>query len=395
MKIKLFFFLIVLNFVLATNLDAQNKIQFDESGYQSVLQRSKKEQKPVFYMLYATWCTHCNKMKSEVFTDTLVINYMNKNFIMAWQDAEKGEGDYFKKKYGIRFYPTFLFLNEDGKELYNMSGEFTSDTFIKEAKNALVQEKQIVYLEQEFLADISNPDKCLAYISALNKGRDRKLLSPIAHQYLATQSESQLVSSTNWKIIANAVTDIQSREFQYVLQNQAAFEAVASSKRVKRKIENIVNELLQPSVEYKDSITYNKKRLIAQTIHTRSVDSLLFDFDIKITEKTSNWKKYKAITLASTDEFYAKNAKELQEIAFNYWKHITDPASLKIAIRWAQQSLALNDSYDTQVLLAKLYQKTKDNKEALIWANKAKDRNASLGWKTKEADDVLAELSQK
>lgn len=394
MKIKLSFILTVLALVLVNNLKAQNKIQFDESSYESVLQRSKKEHKPIFYMIYATWCAHCNKMKSEVFTDTLVINFMNKNFIMAWQDAEKKEGDYFKKKYGIRFYPTFLFLNEDGKELYNISGEFKSDAFINEAKNALVKEKQLIYLEQEFLADVSNPDKCLAYISALNKGRDRSLLSPIAHQYLATQSESQLVTSTNWKIIANGVTDIQSREFQYVLQHQPAFEAIASSKRVKRKIENIVTELLQPAVEYKDSISYNKKRLIAQTIHTRSNDSLLFDFDKKIAEKTLNWKKYKAVTLASTEEFHYKDAKELQEIAANYWKHISDPVSLKTAIRWAQQSLALNDSYDTQVLLAKLYQKIKDNKEALIWANKAKDRNAALGWKTKEADDVLAELSQ-
>jgi thioredoxin-related protein len=395
MKIKLFFFLIVLNIVLAPNLGAQNKIQFDESGYQSVLQRSKKEQKPVFYMLYATWCAHCNKMKSEVFTDTLVINYMNKNFIMASQDIEKGEGDFFRKKFGIRFYPTFLFLNENGKELYNMSGEFKAEAFIKEAKNALTKEKQLVYLEQEFLADVSNSDKCLAYLTALNKGRDRTLLSPIAHQYLATQDDSQLVSSNNWKIIANGVTDIQSREFQYVLQHQKEFEAVASPKRVQRKIENIVTELLTPAVEYKDTIAYNKKRLIAQTIQSRKNDSLLFDFDMRIAEKTMNWKKYKAVTKASTELFLYKDAKSLQEIASNYLKHIADTASLKYAIQWAQQALTLNETYDTQILLAKLYQKTNDPKQAIDWANKAKARNGALGWKTKEADDLLLELGQK
>ncbi|WP_309641623.1 thioredoxin fold domain-containing protein [Flavobacterium sp.] len=395
MKIKLSFIFTLLALVLVANLSAQNKIQFDESGYQSVLQRSKKEHKPIFYMLYATWCAHCNKMKSEVFTDTLVVNFINKNFIPAWQDAEKGEGDFFKKKFGIRFYPTFLFLNEDGKELYNTSGEFKSDTFVSEAKNALVKEKQLVYLEQEFLADVSNSDKCLAYLSALNKGRDRTLLSPIAQQYLATQSESQLVSNTNWKIIANGVTDIQSREFQYVLTHQAAFEAVASPKRVQRKIENIVTELLTLPVEFRDTIDYTKKRMIAETIHTRKNDSLLFDFDIRIAEKTMNWKKYKAITQKSTDEFALKDAKTLKDIASNYLKHIADTASLKYAIRWTQQALTLSDTYDIQILLAKLYQKNKDYKEALEWANKAKAKNESLGWKTKDADDLLVELSQK
>lgn len=171
-------------------------------------------------MMYATWCAHCNKMKSEVFTDTLVINFMNKNFICASQDVEKGEGDFFRKKFGIRFYPTFLFLNEDGKELYNTSGEFTAATFVVEAQNSLTKEKQLTYLEEQFLTDVSNSDKCLAYLMALNKGRDRNLLSPIAHQYLATQPNDKLVSANNWKIIANGVTNPQCREFQYVLNHQ-------------------------------------------------------------------------------------------------------------------------------------------------------------------------------
>jgi thiol-disulfide isomerase/thioredoxin len=233
---------------------AQQKLDFDESGYQSILARAKKEQKPIFYMMYASWCSHCNKMKSEVFTDTLVINFMKKNFICASQDIEKGEGDFFRKKFGIRFYPTFLFLDEDGKELYHTSGEFTPTNLIAEAQNAMTKEKQFPYLEQQFLSDVSNSDKCLAYLMALNKGRDRNLLAPIAMKYLATQSENQLISANNWKIIANGVTDPQSREFQFVLQHQKEFEAVASQKRVQRKIENIVVELLTPALEYKDTV---------------------------------------------------------------------------------------------------------------------------------------------
>ena len=129
MKKSFKFIIAVFLIFISSQLKAQNKLEFDESGYKSVKERSVKEHKPIFYMLYASWCAHCNKMKSEVFTDTLVINYMKKNFICAWQDVEKGEGDFFRKKFGVRFYPTFLFLNEDGKELYNVSGEFNSQMF--------------------------------------------------------------------------------------------------------------------------------------------------------------------------------------------------------------------------------------------------------------------------
>lgn len=395
MKIKLTIFLMLFAMNFSGQLCAQTHLELDESGYQAVIQRSKKEHKPIFYMLYATWCTHCNKMKNEVFTDTAVIDFMNKNFIVAGQDIERGEGEMFKKKYGVKFFPTFVFMDQDGKELYNISGEYKSENFITEAKNALTKEKQLPYLENEFLTDISNAEKCLAYLSALNKGRDRQLLSPIAHKYLATQTEAQLVSSINWKIIANGVTDIQSREFQYVIKHQKEFEAVASAKRIQRKMENIVTEMLNPAYEMRDTITYEKKRLIAQTINTVKNDSLLFDFDMKMAEKTKNWKKYKAVTLASTDKFLQKNARALEDIASNYLKYVTDVESLKRAIDWALQSSKLNETYDSQILLSKLYQKIKNHSEALSWANKAKNRNAAMGWKTKEADDILLELGQK
>ena len=374
---------------------AQDEIIFDDSGYQSVLQRSKKEHKPIFYMLYATWCAHCNKMKTEVFKDTLVAHFMNKNFICAWQDAEKEEGNDFRKKYGIKFYPTFIFIDENGKELYNFGGEFKTADFITEAKNAIIPEKQLPYLEQQFLADKSNPDKCLAYLTALNKGRDRTLLSPVAHQYLATQSESQLVSSINWKIIANGVTDIQSREFQYVLQHQKEFEAVSSHKRVLRKTTNIVTELLDPPLENKDTIRYNQKRIIAKMIVSPKNDSLVFSYDIALAEKMNNWKKYKSLTIANVEKYVYSDAKVLQTISSNYLKNIADIASLKYAILWMQHSVSLSETYDGQILLAKLYQKTKDSKQAILWANKARDKNNALGFKTKEADDLLVELGKK
>jgi len=334
-------------------------------------------------------------MKSEVFTDTLVINYMKKNFVCAWQDAEKGEGEFFKKRFGIRFFPTFLFLDEDGKELYNTSGEFASKVLIAEAQNALTKEKQLTYLQEQFLKDVSNSDACLAYLTALNKGRDRNLLSPIAHQYLATQEESQLVSPNNWKIIANGVTDLQSKEFQYVLKHQKEFEAVASPKRVQRKIENIVVELLTPALEYKDTISYSQRRLIAKTIQSPKNDSLVNSFDMQMAERTKNWKKYQAITIESVDKYYSKDLKTLKDVATNYLKNINNTSGLNAAIRWMKQVVATLETYDNQMLLARLYKKNKNTKEALQYATAAKNKNGSMGFNTKDADDLLAELNSK
>lgn len=392
MNLRLF---ILLFGLLSLNISAQSKIDFDSSGYNSVMQRAKKEHKPVFYMLYATWCAHCNKMKQEVFTDTLVSNFINKHYISAWQDIEKGEGEMFKKKFGIKFFPTFIFFDENGKELYNISGEFKPAEFVAEAKNALIPEKQLPYLEAQFNADVSNADKCLAYLSALNKGRDRQLLSPIAAKYLATQKDEQLISANNWKIIANGVTDIQSREFQYVLGHIKEFEGVSSAKRVQRKIENTVNEFLSPAVELSDTLTYHKRRSIAQTINMRRVDSLLFGFDTQLAIKVNNWKNYRKATAANTEKFAWNDAKTLLDIAGNYQKNIVESTALLDAIKWTQRAISLNETYDAEILLARLYLKNKDKNQARNWAEKAKAKNAAFGWKTAEADEILTQIGTK
>src|SRR6476620_8838675 len=183
MKLRQKFAVLVFALIHGALLQAQNETHFDQSGYQSVLQRSKKEHKPVFYLVYADWCPHCTKMKAEVFKDSMVANFMNKNFVCASQDLEKGEGEFFKKKYGIRAFPTFLFLNESGALLYNFNGEYQSTAFLTEVKNVLDPEKQLPYLEKQFYADPSNGNKCLAFLTTLKKGAERTMLNPHAQKY--------------------------------------------------------------------------------------------------------------------------------------------------------------------------------------------------------------------
>jgi len=97
----------------------------------------------------------------------------------------------------------------------------------------------------------------------------------------------------NWRIIANGVSDIQSRPFQYVLQHQKEFASVSSPVRVEKKIINIVTELLKPYADGLDTLNYKKNRPIAKTIQLHKTDSIIFTYDIQIAERTKNWSAYK------------------------------------------------------------------------------------------------------
>jgi len=388
---------IYLFFLLLTfsNVNSQNQFVSDDVSYKTGLETAKAQNKPLFVMLYADWCPHCNQMKKEVFNDPFVIDFLNKNNVCIFKNIEKEDGKALKDKYNTKSLPTFLFLDSDKTLLYVLKGEMGKTEFMTEAGYALKPTMQLPYLEKEFLSDTGNSAKFFAYLNTLKKGKDRTDLSPATHLYLNTQSDAQLLSETNWRAIANGVTDINSREFQFVLKHQKEFAAVASQNRVDRKIESIVNELLRPFVDNLDTINYYKQREVAKSIRLQKTDSLVFKFDLTLAERTEKWQFYKTVTLEDTKKLVWNDASFLKDIGQMYLKHVKDTESLKKSISWVKHSLELNNSYDGNLLVARLYKKINDKKSALKYTKDAIAIGKEMTWNTKDADALLTELSTK
>ncbi|PKP51489.1 MAG: thioredoxin [Bacteroidetes bacterium HGW-Bacteroidetes-1] len=112
-------------------------IQFKSGSWNEVLALAKKENKPVFLDISASWCGYCKRMKANVFTDVEVAKYYNSNFINVAVDGEKGEGIDLAKKYGVKGYPTFVFLNPDGSLAYQTSGYHNPEKFLELGKNVV------------------------------------------------------------------------------------------------------------------------------------------------------------------------------------------------------------------------------------------------------------------
>lgn len=383
-------------FVSLQITNAQNQFIPDDVPYKTALESAKTQNKPLFVMLYADWCPHCNQMKKDVFSDPTVMNLLKKNYVCVWKNIEKEEGIALRDKFNTKSLPTFLFIDPNNETLlYALKGESKKEEFMTEVSYALNPKMQLPYLEKQFLADPSNSLKFFVYLNTLKKGKDRTDLSIPTHIYLNTQSDAQLVSEDNWRVIANGVSDINSREFQYVLNHQKQFAAVASQNRVDRKIENIVTELLRPLGDNLDTINYYKQREIAKSIRLQKTDSLVFKFDLTLAERTKNWQFYKETTLENTEKLVWNDASSLKDIGQTYLKNITDIESLKKSIFWVKRSLELNDSYDGNLLLARLYNKIKDQKSALKYAKDAKVICTEMTWSTKDVDALLAELGTK
>ena len=123
---KISYFLLLFVFQLSFS---QQSIKFEDSNFASILTKAKAEKKLVFLDAYATWCGPCKLMERNVFTDKNVAEFYNKNFINARIDMEKGEGRDIAAQYGIRSYPTLLFLNGEGEVVGKELGYLNTEDF--------------------------------------------------------------------------------------------------------------------------------------------------------------------------------------------------------------------------------------------------------------------------
>ena len=71
----------------------------------------------------------------------------------------------------------------------------------------------------------------------------------------------------------------------------------------------------------------------------------------------------------------------------------TEQEVLKMAIKWAKRSVELNNSAESTLLLARLYNKINDKKAAIENAKKAKNISTAMGWDTKDVNQFLKELN--
>ncbi|MHC1780025.1 MAG: redoxin family protein [Bacteroidales bacterium] len=132
------FFIICFTLLFLTNIaPAQDGIRFEKGSWKEVLEKARSEKKLVFVDVYTEWCGPCKQMVKDIFPKKSVGDIFNSSFINYKIDAEKGEGVAIAKSYGVKGYPTYLFVNGDGILFYSSMGSMSEDKFLKEAQNAL------------------------------------------------------------------------------------------------------------------------------------------------------------------------------------------------------------------------------------------------------------------
>lgn len=114
---------------------------FYQGTFDQALKEAAKKKRIVFVDAYTSWCGPCKMMNNNTFKDKATGDYFNANIISMKIDMEKDEGPAFAMKYGVRAYPTLLFINPKGEVVHKVLGYRDGAALMEEAKKALALTK--------------------------------------------------------------------------------------------------------------------------------------------------------------------------------------------------------------------------------------------------------------
>lgn len=391
--LKLTFLVAILFYLNISSSQAQ--IDFINDDYPKALQKAKEANKQIMLMVYADWCPHCNVMKTTVLNDAAVIETLNSNYVNLQINADKAESKVIMDKFGVISFPAFLFLDANETMLYNAVGEINKTDFLVEAKKSLNPRLQLPFLKAQFESDPVNAAKCLAYLNGLRRGIDKNKTAEIASKFLSSVNEEQLVNQLNWRILAYAVTDINSKELPLILKYRKEFAQIFNTERIESKLHTVVNLTLKNDVTKLDSASYTKHKNYARNEMKLNVDSLAFKYDIQLYENLKDWPKYNAVAKKMLSKMIWNEPAKINDIVKNYVRHISSPNDLKLAVTWMNHSLQLNNNYEANFIQAKLYQKLKNIPEAIKYARAAKKYVVEMKIDTKDIDKLYTQLAIK
>lgn len=165
-------------------------IRFETASFEEALEKAKVENRLLFVDVYTSWCGPCKRMSREVFTGESVGQYYNEHFVNYKQDAEQGIGIKIKERYGVDAYPTFLFLDGDGKLIYKMVGYHDVKSFLSETKKISFYVRHGGWEQVE--ADFRSGGGESAFWKDFYEIADDELKHDVLGKYLSSMSDEEL-----------------------------------------------------------------------------------------------------------------------------------------------------------------------------------------------------------
>lgn len=367
-------------------------IKFEESNFTAVLAKAKKENKLVFIDAYTTWCGPCKLMAKNIFPQKTVGDYYNSHFINAKIDMEKGEGIEIAKKYNVKAFPTYLFVDGNGELVHRTLGYVEENDFIQFAKDAGDPSKRLTALKQKFEDGEKDPE-FLKNLASLTMYNDAEFAGRVMERYFSSKKE---LDREDVQMLLSVAQNPDSPMYKIFQAKKAEISKIITPEKYEAIDKNI-----KISSVFKKSYNAQSKTWDDNYFLTEAQKFLSKDEAEKILKKAQasralrdkDFAKYEKLTLELNQDTSALSSEELNSIAWNFFENVSNKASLEKALVWAQESVKKDENFANTDTLANLYNKTGDKKNAKLWAEKSIELAKKTGQDSSDTEKLLKSLN--
>lgn len=380
----LFFFLIAFS---------QESINFQDISFKEILAKAKAEKKLVFLDAYASWCGPCKMMEKNVFPLPSVKNYYNASFINAHFDMEVGEGREIAQKYGIRSYPTYLFLNGDGELVMQNYGYMGEKDFLAIGKEANNPKFAGSSAKELFEKGETDPDFLLNMMRN-NAQSDYELAKKVSERYFIVKKDKPLTKE-DLGMLLYFIKSTKDPNYQVFVAKKPEIIQLMSIDVYRQFDTNIqVSKVLENSLDQKtgiindDDFYKNAIPLIGKT----EAEIALNRMKVMLYSNSGKFAEYEKAAL----EYYKISEnfepEELLKAAWIFSENVNTISSLKKAEEWAEKSVMKSETPENTYILAKLYSKTRKKENAKMYAEISKNLAENQGKDSTLANQLLETL---
>jgi thioredoxin-related protein len=381
-------------FVFIANMLCAQGIDFvsSDTKWADILTKAKAENKVIFMDAYTTWCGPCKKMSADIFPQKSVGDYFNKQFVNVKMDMEKGEGIDLAKKYKIRAYPTYLFIDGNGELVHKSLGMMPAPEFIKVGESAADPNKQFFTLKKKFDKGEREPAFVKNLLDAAVKSGENEIASEVMNIFMDTQKD--LGTKENMDLLINSTQKIESKAYKYIVNNRAAFDKKYEKELVEYRI------LFEPSNEIIKKFTDNNQNLdvekaktfLNQHISKEQTEQMVILATIQLSQMKQDLPALIKNFETYLDKYPSANSGFLNNAAWTFYEQVDEKERLEKAVKWSLASIASQDNFMYNDTAAALYFKLKNKNKAKEHAEKAIKLAKVHGEDASETEGLLKKI---
>ncbi|AZA84808.1 disulfide isomerase [Chryseobacterium lactis] len=378
----------------AVIISAQEAIQFQELPYKDIIAKAKKEKKLVFIDAYASWCGPCKMMEKNVFTQKSVGEYFNTNFINARFDMEKGEGREIASKFGVRSYPTYLFLNGEGELVSRNTGYMEESLFVAMAQDINAPGNKKGSLKERFANGEKNPE-FLINVMKLNSETDYNFAKKASERYFENKKKTEELSKEEVGFLLYFLKSTEDGNYSTFTSRKAEIikflpEETYNEFDAQIKLSKIVEQSIDDKNKRinEDSFMKAAEPLVGKQAAMTKLNQTKLAFY----EQNANFPEYEKAALDYYKNSDSFEPNELLRAAWVFADHVKTVSSLKKATEWAEKSVMRGETSENTYILAKLYYLTGNKEMAKSYAEMSKNMAVQANSDSKLAEELLKQI---